>query len=273
MKDTPINSGSDGAQSVRRAITVLRLVAAGQDLGVRLTDIATLAGLTLPTARRILKVLMDETAIEQDPITRRYRIGSEITLLGLARPGGLSLRALAEPYLSNLAAQVGDTIFLSVRHGADSVCIGRYLGSHAIQVLSIQVGARRPLGASVSGVMLLAGMDVKEATEITYANQRRLEGLGLSVKTVLTQVATARRNRYVYAPQGVMNGTSALAVGVSDASGHVAGAVSIATLANRLARYRVRSLVDVMREEAAHVSKRLMEIEKARRQTRTHFIN
>lgn len=117
---------ADGAQSVRRAMAVLRLVAAGQDQGVRLTDVAALAGLARPTARRLLKVLMDETAVEQDPATRRYRIGNEITLLGLARPGGVSLRVVAEPYLASLAAEAGDTVFLSVRHGADSVCIGRY---------------------------------------------------------------------------------------------------------------------------------------------------
>lgn len=266
--NTSLTPSHDGAQSVRRAMAVLRLVAAGQDQGVRLTDIAALSGLTLPTARRILKVLMDETAIEQDQTTRRYRIGNEITLLGLARPAGLSLRAVAEPYLSSLAAQVGDTVFLSVRHGADSVCIGRYLGTHSIQVLSIQVGARRPLGASVSGIILLAAMDEREAREMTHANQKRLEGLGLSVKSVMAQVASARRHGYVYAPQGVMAGTRALAVGVPDASNRVVGAVSIATLANRLARDRVRALVESMREEVRRVTKRITEIENARLKAR-----
>lgn len=270
MNSSSITS-NEGAQSVRRAMAVLRLVAAGQDQGVRLTDIAVLSGLTLPTARRILKVLMDETAIEQDQKTRRYRIGNEITLLGLARPAGLSLRAVAEPYLSSLATQVGDTVFLSVRHGADSVCIGRYLGTHSIQVLSIQVGARRPLGASVSGIILLSGMDEKEATDITFANQKRLEGLGLSVKSVMAQVTVARRNRYVFSQQGVMNGTSALAVGVSNASNQLVGAISIATLANRLERDRVRLLADTMREEAMRVTKRLTEIENAQIQARNGF--
>ena len=255
---------SDGAQSVRRAIAVLRLVAAGQDQGVRLTDVATLGGLTLPTARRLLKVLMEETAVEQDPATRRYRIGNEITLLGLARPGGVSIRAVAEPYLASLASQAGDTVFLSVRHGADSVCIGRHLGSHPIQVLSIQVGARRPLGASVSGIMLLAGMAEAEATAITRSNQKRLEGLGRSVKSVLAEVAAARRNGYVYAPRGVMSGTSAVAVAVPDASGQVAGAISIATLADRLGRDRVRTLVETMRSNVERVTVRLVEIEGAR---------
>lgn len=269
MAKAPMPSESaDGAQSVRRAMSLLRLVAAGQDQGVRLTDVATLAGLTLPTARRILKVLMDETAVEQDPSTRRYRIGNEITLLGLARPGGVSMRTVAQPYLNDLAALAGDTVFLSVIHGADSVCIGRYLGSHPIQVLSIQVGARRPLGASVSGIVLLAGMDKQAATEVTLANQKRLAGVGRSVKSILAEVSAARRNGYVYAPEGVMSGTSAIAVPVTDASGRVVAAISIATLTDRLRRDRARQLIETMRSNAGQISNRLMELDKARATSR-----
>src|SRR4051794_28469852 len=78
---------ADGAQSVRRALAVLRLVASGQDRGVRLTDIAAMSGLSRPTAHRLLKVLIEETAVEQDPATKRYLIGTEMSLLGLARAG------------------------------------------------------------------------------------------------------------------------------------------------------------------------------------------
>jgi DNA-binding IclR family transcriptional regulator len=256
---------ADGAQSVRRAIAVLRLVAAGQDRGVRLTDVAAMSGLARPTVHRLLKVLMDETAVEQDPATRRYRIGNEITLLGLARPGGVSVRAVAEPYLASLAADIGDTAFLSVRHGADSVSIARYLGSHPIQVLSIGVGARRPLGASVSGIALLSGLPPDEAAAITARNEKRLKQVaGRSVKDVLALVDACRKQGYTYAPKGVMPGTTAIAVPLRDGAGEVVAAVSVSTLAERLPRDRVRSMVAAMQEQAARITRRLGEIEKAR---------
>ena len=254
----------DGAQSVRRALAVLRQVATGQDRGVRLTDVAQMAGLTAPTAHRLLKVLMDETAVEQDPDTRRYRIGHEITLLGLARPAGLAIRALAEPYLAALAAELGDTVFLSVKHGADSVCIGRYLGSHAIQVLSIDVGARRPLGASVSGIALLSGLPPAQAAALTRANDARLEALGRSGKQVLAAVDAARRQGHVYAAQGVMPGTSALAVPITDGGGTVVGAISVATLSARLQRDRVRTALAAMQVQVARLGRRLAQVERAR---------
>ncbi len=263
-RQRPAPEPADGAQSVRRAMTILRLVAAGQDRGVRLTDVAAMSGLAAPTVHRFLKVLMDETAVEQDPATRRYRIGHEITLLGLARPGGVSIRAIAEPYLAALAADVGDTVFLSVRHGADSVSIARSLGSHPIQVLSIDVGARRPLGASVSGIVLLAGMPPAEAKALTQRNGKRLETAGRSVAAVLAEVEACRSHGYTYAATGVMPGTSAMAVPLRDGGGQVLAAISIATLAERMPRERVRTVVGKMQEQVRRLAARLGEIESAR---------
>lgn len=253
-----------GVQSVRRALAVLRLVATGQERGVRLVDLARMSGLSRSTVHRLLKVLIEETAVEQDPATRRYLVGTELSLLGLARGGRLPLRAIAEPYLLALASQVGDTAFLSVRHGADSVCVARYLGTHPIQVLSIEVGARRPLGGSVSGIVLLAGLPQEEAREITEANAPRLALQRREMAEVLRQVQATRERGHVYAAQGVMPGTSALAVPIRDARGKVLAAISVAALADRLDRKRSAAVLAQMQEHAAMVGKRYEEVEGAR---------
>ncbi|MCW5632924.1 MAG: IclR family transcriptional regulator [Rubrivivax sp.] len=256
-----------GAQTVRRAMAVLRLVAMGQEEGVRLSDIATMSGLSRPTVHRLLKVLIDETAVEQDPATRRYRVGDELSLLGLARAGRLPLRALAEPYLQALAAEVGDTVFLSLRHGADSVCIARHLGSQPIQVLSINVGVRRPLGASVSGIVLLAGLPPTEAERLTRGNAPRLALQQREADEVLRQVRAARRAGHAFAPQGVMPGTAAVAVPVCDAGGQVLAAISIAALRDRLDRKRLPGVLAAMHEQAALIARRHAEVQAARRRT------
>jgi len=71
---------------------VLRLLAAGQEMGVRLTDLAASSGLNRATLHRILRVLVDEGAVEQDPQTRRYMIGPEVSLFGLARTARFPIR-------------------------------------------------------------------------------------------------------------------------------------------------------------------------------------
>ncbi|MCZ4314572.1 IclR family transcriptional regulator [Comamonadaceae bacterium G21597-S1] len=255
---------SAGVQSIQRAMAVLRLVACGMEQGVRISDIAAMSGLSHSTVHRLLKVLVQESAVEQDPQTRRYRIGPEMSLLGLARTNRFPIKTIAQPYLHALVEQIGDVAFLSVRHGADSVCIGRTLGHHAIQVLSIEEGARRPLGASVSGVVLLAGMEQDLSERITQSNAVRLERSGFLASTVLDKVRAARQAGFVYAQDGVMPGTSAVAVPVRDPRGQVVAAISVAALNTRLDRKRMPAVRSCMLEQSSMITRRLAQLEKAR---------
>jgi DNA-binding IclR family transcriptional regulator len=264
----PSNASGQGVQSVRRALTVLRLVATGQEQGVRLTDIATMSGLSRPTVHRLLRVLLDETAVEQDATTRRYLVGHELSLLGLARTHRFPLRAIAEPYLQALADDVGDTVFLSMRHGADSVCVARHLGNHPIQVLSINLGVRRPLGASVSGIVLLAAMEPAEAEHLTRANAARLALQQRSVEDVLRMVRAARQAGHAYAPHGVMPGTAALAVPVDDGQGDVLAAISVAALADRMERKRLPAVLERIQQQADLITRRHSEVQAARARVR-----
>ncbi|MEO7337342.1 MAG: IclR family transcriptional regulator, partial [Caldimonas sp.] len=221
--------------------------------------------LSHPTVHRIVKVLIEEGAVEQDPRSRRYLIGPEIGLLGLARTSRFPIRAIAEPYLHSLGHEVGDTVFLSVRHGADSVCIQRTLGSHPIQVLSIEIGARRPLGASVSGVAILSCLDAHRAGSVTQGNEVRLARLGFGIGDVLDRVEQARRLGYAYSTAGVMKGTRAVAVPVHDERGGLLAAISIAALSDRLQPDRVDAVVGLMQDHARMITRRHAEVERARR--------
>ena len=225
------DKSASGAQTVRRALALLRLIACGQERGVRLVDLERMSGLNRPTVHRLLKTLVQEGAVEQDSETRRYLIGQEISLLGLARTRRFPLLTLADPYMSELADQVGDTVFLSIRHGHDSICIGRRTGSHPIQVLSIEVGVRRPLGVGVSGVALLASLGREESVELVRGNAARLEVMGERVEDVIARVEVARREGIAHAAMGLMPGTSAVAVPVLTEGGVALGAITVTAMA------------------------------------------
>lgn len=256
----PAARGTEGAQSIRRAVKLLRILAAGQEHGVRLTDAAAEAGLNRPTAHRILRVLSEEGAVEQDPATRRYLVGQEVSLLGLARPGRFPIRALADPYLREICADCGDTVFLSIRSGNDSICVDRKLGAYPVKVLAIEVGARRPLGTAVSGVVLLSQMPPKEALAIARANEARLALHRLSVPKLMERVRVARAKGYAYSEAGVLKGTRALSVPVFDAEGRAIAAISISAVADRLPGTRVASLVTMIRGQAALITRRIAQV-------------
>jgi len=246
-------SKASSSQTVARAIQLLRLVACGQELGMRLTDIVQMSGLNRPTAHRILKTLLAEGAVEQDALSRRYRIGPEINLLGIARTRRFPLMSVAGTSLAQLAQSVGDTAFLSIRHGLDSICIGRQTGHHPIQVLSIDVGARRPLGIGVSGVALLACLQEDEAALVTQTNNKRLAFHGLTVDALMERVTQAREIGYAYTSAGVMSRTRAVAVPVLSDTGEPLAALTITAMAERLTAERLPSVVQIMQGQAQSI--------------------
>ena len=254
-----------GAQSVRRALAVLRVVATGQERGVRLTDVVSHTGLNRPTVHRLLRVLGEEGAVEQDPATRRYLIGGDVSLLGLARSARFPTRAIAEPHLRYLAESLGDTTYITIRHGADSVCIDRRPGSFPVKVLSVEIGARRPLGVGVRGLVLLASLPEAEAAEIVRRNTRRLHALHADPAELLERAARARALGYAYAPVGVVPGSRAIAVPVRLADGRTVAGLAMATITERLPDERVPGVVKQMQERAVLIGAQAAEIARRRR--------
>ena len=235
---------------------------------MRLTDIVEESGLNRPTVHRILRVLVEEGAVEQDALSRRYMIGQEVSLLGLARSARFPIRAVADPYLHHICEQAGDTVFLTIRNGFDSICVDRKTGSYPVKVLSIEVGARRPLGVGVGGLALLACLAEAEAGAITRTNEQRLARHKLAPARLIERVRQTRAKGYAYAEIGVVPGTRAIAVPVLDATGEPVAAISIAATTERLPASRVAMLVELMKEQARLISRRLVEIDRARTRAR-----
>lgn len=236
-----------GAQSVRRAIAVLRILAAGREAGLSLADVVKATGLSRPTAHRIVNVLVEEGIAEQRHKTKRYAIGHQVLELALARPSRTSFAALAEPYLSDVAQTVGDTAFLTIRTGMDALCVARVIGTYPVQVLSIEVGARRPLGVSSAGVVMLADLPLSEAREIIQKNANRFDGYRTNPAAALEQVAVARRSGYAVHHAGLVPGTKAVSAAIRAPDGSPYAAITIAAINARLRPQREAEVGETLR--------------------------
>lgn len=254
-----------GARSIRRAVSILRILATGQEHGVRITDIVRQTGLNRPTVHRILRVLIEEEAVEQDPGTRRYMVGPEVSLLGLSRAARVPVKTVAEPYLRHIAEQCGDSVFLTIRSGFDSICVDRKTGNYPVKVLSIEVGARRPLGISVSGLVLLAFADEADREEVLLGNEQRLSSHDLDTDVLRRRITEIRSLGYAYSEVGVVPGTRALALPVFDAEGQLVASIAVSALAERLSPERLATLVPLIRHQTELIAQRLSEVQTRRR--------
>lgn len=254
----PVHAAARGTQAIGRAAALLREVAGDNRGGRSLADLAAHLQLERPTAYRILRRLVEERLLRQDPVTRAYHLGELIYELGLLADAGSSLRALCRPSLERLAAASGDTIFLIAPRGPDCVCLDRAEGSFPIKALLLDAGQRRPTGIGAGSLALLALLPPDEASRLLAENTRRLADAGADPVAVLEDaVALARAEGHAFKRPADMPEIMSLAMAVPDRAGAPAVALSISGLGNRIAS-RQSALLALLREETSVLARRLL---------------
>lgn len=236
---------ASGAQTVTRAIQALKLIAAQPVEGARLVDVAYLLGLERPTAHRLLQALTAEGMLVQHKASRRYSLGAVVFELGLSAAHRFNLNSVCLPVLTSLSKWLGDTSFLFVRSGDDTVCIARVPGSYSIQTPVVPAGSRQPLGVNAGGLALLAAMPDVEVNRILENITLRLQAYAnLDVELVRDHVANARKKGFALIANHAVPGIAAVGLPILDRAGQPIAALTVATVESRMTEQRV--LIEVV---------------------------
>jgi IclR family acetate operon transcriptional repressor len=155
--DASADQHRSGAQTVERAIAILNLYR-DDHTSLSITTIAKLTSLNLSTAHRLVRTLVQEHFMEQDPSTEQYRLGTALAVLG-QRALQASGVDVAKPALDRLAEATGETVSLGARRGPNLVVL---LHSSSRQALRFEhpSGTSIDVHASAMGKALMAFGDV-----------------------------------------------------------------------------------------------------------------
>ena len=247
-----------GTQSIQRAARLLRELAARNRQGMRLIDVAHSSGLQRPTVHRMLKCLAAESLVSQDPQSRRYFLGPLVFELGITAGPRFNIRDLCSDSQDRIAAETGDTVFLTIRSGDDSLCVDRREGAFPIKAFTVDVGVRRPLGVGAGSLAILTALPEDEIEEIVARIAPRLQGFGrLSAAELLGMVKRARKLGYVLNDVRTLSGVTAIGVPICDGNGRPIAAMSVSAITSRMTASRQRELAEVLRREIRSVEKRL----------------
>ncbi|MGE5441573.1 MAG: IclR family transcriptional regulator [Bacteroidota bacterium] len=248
-----------GLQTVDRAVAVLHLLSVNGSTGLRLVDVQGKLRLSKPTAHRLLMSLVSHGFVEQDETNKRYRLGTRLAVLAWSVPQRRpDLGRIAGPSAQRVAERSGDTVFVMARDGLEHVCVARESGSFPIKALTIDIGARRPLGVGAGGMAVLAAMPPDEARRALESAAPKLKAYPLtSVEVIQRGADQARRLGYSVSDGHVATGVRAIGVAIRDARGVPIGSFGIAAIRSRMMPDRVKELVPMMLEERAEIERQL----------------
>ena len=239
-----------GTQSIARAATLLRAVAARPQQGWRLTDLAAHCGFDKGSAHRMLAGLVHERMITQRSSDRHYLPGPLLFELSLGVTQLDELRARALPVLLRIARTAPGVAFLYLLSGEEFVCAAR-VGPSTLKGLSIEVGTRRPLVVAAGGVALLLALPAPEQRAVIAANLRQIASWGAARRrAVEAMLRRSRRAGYALNLADVVPGIHSIAVPVLDSAGRSFAALSVSGAAAALPRPRFAEIAALLRREA-----------------------
>lgn len=247
-------------QTLDRAVTVLRALGSGGEDGLRLIDLQAAAKLTKPTTHRLLAALVEHGLVTHDQATKRYRLGQELAILGWSvAHRQQDLRSASRHSAAMLAEQTGDTVFVVVRSGFDSVCIERHTGAYPIKALTVDIGTRRPLGIGAGGLAMLAALPAAEAEGILATVAERVgEQSGASLPQIRAAVRLARRTGYSVSNGLVTEGVRGISVAIRDFRGEPIAAIGIAAILPRIPQRRIPELARALGRERSRIESLLL---------------
>jgi DNA-binding IclR family transcriptional regulator len=242
-------------QSVEQALRLLEAVADQGELGV--SELAALLGRSPSGAFRLLSTLQANGYIEQNPSTKKYRLGLKLFELNARRVRRLDVREVARGYLEELVRTTGETARLDIFDRLESVTIEAVESPHAIQV-RFGIGHRSTPYATSTGKAQLA-FQPEEVVERVIAN-----GLVAYTSNTLTdpqvlreELAQIRRRGFAVNFAAWREGACGLAAPVRGPQGQVIAAVGIGGPSSRLTARRIESLAPAVIAAAHEISRRM----------------
>ena len=245
-----------GTQALQRTVLLLRLLASHNRLGLRLVDLAAMTEMERPTVHRILQGLIAEGLVVQERTTKKYHLGPVLYEMGLAASPRYQLRDICQPHLQTVAESTGDTVFLMIRSGLDSVCIDRKDGGFQVRVVTRDIGQRRPLGLGCGGLALLAALPDETRDSIIAANMERQAYCAETIlpKELRRRIRLALESGYVSKTVDGAPGVSAIGMVIpSNSYREPVGAIVITALSSRLSAPRKEDVISRMRRAVANI--------------------
>lgn len=227
-------------RSLDRGLSVIRSFSRERP-ALTLSDVAARTGLTRAAARRFLLTLRELGYVSNDG--RLFRLRPKVLELGHAYVSALTVPAIAQPHLEDLAQSMGVSASVSVLDGDDIVYVGR--ASVDTAVTGLAIGSRLPAYATSMGRALLAGLPPDDL-DAYLAESPRPAFTARTVTdsaTLRAELSEVRDRGYALVDQELETGVRSAAVALCDGAATPIAAINAGTRASHVTMDQLRDRV------------------------------
>jgi DNA-binding IclR family transcriptional regulator len=247
---------ASSVQSIERAIAILKAFSTDKgELGV--TELSRQLDLHKSTVSRLLASLQREGLVEENLVTRKYRLGMALVTLGGLVLHRLDVAQTARPLMATLSATTQETVMLAIKDDVEAVNVAQVPSPQMVKHIE-WVGRRTPLHCTAVGKVLLAYSPVAEQQAFINRGLSRYTSNTITEPNTLCQeLVRAREQGYAIGSEEFEVGLNEVAAPIRDHSGEVVASISVSGPAFRLSPDRFPSVAEHVQHSARTLSGQL----------------
>lgn len=243
--------------SVIKAIDIIELLSASErEIGA--TEISSHLNYGVSATYHILATLRMCGVIEQNPNTKKYRLGLKLCKIGNIAREQNHLSTYVQPYLKKLKELTGETSNLTILDNDEIIYIAQEESDKLVRMFT-KIGARAPLYCSAAGKVLLAyqpkekqdfiinGLSFYNFTKNTITSKKDLREELEEIKNI----------GYAFDNEERELGVECIAAPIFDFDDEVIGAISVSGPTTRFNQTTIdrfiSDLLDITREISAYL--------------------
>ncbi|GHF82798.1 IclR family pca regulon transcriptional regulator [Amycolatopsis bartoniae] len=252
------------SQSLERGLAILACFGESRPV-LGAIELARLAGLNKSTAHRYLTTLTNLGYLQQEPGSRKYRLGPRVVDLGFAALNSMEITKVAGPHLQALSNETGYAVSMAILDGTEVLYIQRCRSTREGRCgidLNLHVGSRLPAYCTAMGKVLLAYRKADELRALLDRIDlaRRGPNTMTAREALLIALGQVRATGLAVNDEELAAGLRSLAVPVRDGFGQVLAAVNVAvhlSIWHASMESIQRRLEHPLRHTADQISKRM----------------
>jgi IclR family KDG regulon transcriptional repressor len=233
---------------------LLNFIPHNQEMGT--IEISKKLGLPPSTVSRLLHVIVRYRFLQQDPITKKYKLGQSAVEMGKAVTDSFRERliAIAKPKIDALRDTIGDTVSLEVMLGNSTVVAYRAKGPHLIQVL-FNPGDRLPIHVAAGAKVVLAFSPPEVVNKLINGKLVRFTPKTITnPKALKAQLDEIRQQGFAFDNKELDIHIQAIAAPIFDHPNRPIAAVVIAAPVYRMKAHLKANAVSLLQKTAREIS-------------------
>jgi len=251
-----LSANDDISTTALKALRVLEAVAASSH-PVSLSDVAQALALDKSTTYRMLNTLAGAGYVVRDDASKRYSLSYKVVMLSRNLLAENETSRLSRQVLEELTAVTGETVYLNVLDGFQTVVIQKVKGSQLVAV-DFQIGDRSELHSTSIGKALLAFQDVRFIEEVIAAGlPKRAANTITDPQAFRQEMQRIRSQGYAIDNREFSDNMRCIAAPVFEHGGRVRMGISISGPDTRFTLDKLEELKGPLLEAAWSLSERL----------------